>query len=72
MFIARPAAEIEPQLLILSSKRILPGPIRPSGSRSIRTLSEGNDGDGDLRMVRLIIQAGETYLAGIIATREPG
>src|ERR1700691_3209671 len=52
MFMARPAAEIEPQLLIFSSKRILPGPIRPSESRSIRTLSDGND---DLRMVCLFI-----------------
>src|ERR1700722_3942579 len=48
---ARPAAEIEPQLSIFSSNRILPGPIFPSGSRLIRTLREGNDVGDDLRMV---------------------
>src|ERR1700738_2895114 len=43
MSIARPAAEIEPQLRIFSSNWILPGPMRPSASRSIRTLSDGSD-----------------------------
>src|SRR5258708_7591487 len=43
MSIARPAAEIEPFLWMFSSNWILPGPIRPSGSRSIRTLREGSD-----------------------------
>src|SRR5947199_5476050 len=42
MSIARPAAEIEPHLSMLSSNAIFPGPIRPSGSRSIRTLREGS------------------------------
>jgi hypothetical protein len=55
---ARPAAEIDPQLSIFSSSRILPGPIRPSRSRSIRTLKEGSNlGDDlvsdDLRTSRL-------------------
>src|ERR1700722_6628745 len=45
---ARPAAEIEPQLSIFSSSRILPGPIRPSRSRSIRTLSDGSNVGDDL------------------------
>lgn len=48
---ARPAAEIEPQLLIFSSSRILPGPIRPFASRSIRTLRDGEDVDDDLRIM---------------------
>src|SRR6266404_5809587 len=43
MSIARPAAEIDPHLSMFSSNWILPGPIRPSGSRSIRTLREGSD-----------------------------
>lgn len=47
---ARPAAEIEPQLLIFSSSRILPGPIRPFASRSIRTLRDGEDVGDDLRI----------------------
>src|SRR5438876_7073263 len=42
MSIARPAAEIEPHLSMFSSNAIFPGPIRPSGSRSIRTLREGS------------------------------
>ncbi len=42
MSIARPAAEIEPQAWMFSSNWILPGPIRPSASRSIRTLSCGS------------------------------
>jgi hypothetical protein len=50
MSIARPAAEIEPQVRIFSSNRILPGPIRPSASRSIRTLKEGSDVLEDFRM----------------------
>ena len=43
MSIARPAAEIDPQASIFSSNWILPGPIRASPSRSIRTLREGSD-----------------------------
>src|ERR1700716_2713233 len=43
MSIARPAAEIEPHVWMFSSNWILPGPIRPSESRSIRTLREGSD-----------------------------
>ena len=39
---ARPAAEIDPQESIFSSSWILPGPMRLSESRSMRTLSEGN------------------------------
>src|SRR5580698_8687013 len=42
MSMARPAAEIDPQAWMFSSSWILPGPIRPSVSRSIRTLSEGS------------------------------
>src|ERR1700692_458447 len=42
MSMARPAAEIDPQAWIFSSSWILPGPIRPSVSRSIRTLSDGS------------------------------
>src|SRR6266567_8306860 len=42
MSIARPAAEIEPHLSMFSSNAIFPGPIRPSGSRSMRTLREGS------------------------------
>src|SRR6266481_5134715 len=43
MFMARPAAEIEPHSRIFSSSWILPGPMRPSVSRSMRTLREGSD-----------------------------
>src|SRR6478736_2749643 len=43
MSIARPAAEIDPHVWMFSSNWILPGPIRPSGSRSMRTLREGSD-----------------------------
>jgi hypothetical protein len=43
MSIARPAAEIDPQASIFSSNRILPGPMRASPARSIRTLREGID-----------------------------
>src|SRR5258708_6022064 len=43
MSMARPAAEIEPCSRIFSSNVILPGPIRPSVSRSMRTLREGSD-----------------------------
>jgi len=60
---ARPAAEIDPQLSIFSSNRILPGPIRPLGSRSIRTLSDGNDVGNvvdDLRMAGLFISKSTT------------
>ena len=45
--LTRPAAEIEPQLLMFSSSRILPGPIRPFASRSIRTLRDGSDAEAD-------------------------
>src|ERR1700761_3109587 len=41
MSMARPAAEIEPNSRIFSRSRILPGPIRSSSSRSMRTLSDG-------------------------------
>ncbi|GLK84265.1 hypothetical protein GCM10017653_23350 [Ancylobacter defluvii] len=37
---ARPPAEIEPVRTMASSRAILPGPMRPSGSRSIRMESE--------------------------------
>jgi hypothetical protein len=50
MFIARPAAEIEPQECIFSSNAILPGPIRPCASRSMRRLNEGSDLGDDFRM----------------------
>src|SRR4029077_1188227 len=50
MFIARPAAEIEPWERICSSKSILPGPIRPIPSRSIRTLKDGSEVVADFRM----------------------
>jgi hypothetical protein len=42
MSIARPAAEIEPQVWMFSKSWILPGPILPSASRSIRTLRDGS------------------------------
>jgi hypothetical protein len=42
MSIARPAAEIEPQVWMFSNSWILPGPMRPSASRSMRTLREGS------------------------------
>src|SRR5882757_1522987 len=54
MSIARPAAEIDPQSRMFSSNWILPGPIRPSGSRSIRTLREGSDFALDLGMKYLL------------------
>src|SRR5690606_35385858 len=41
MSIPRAAAEIEPLAAICSRSSILPGPIRPSGSRLMRRLSEG-------------------------------
>jgi hypothetical protein len=50
MSIALPAAEIEPQVRIFSSSWILPGPMRPSLSRSIRTLKDGSDAAEDFRM----------------------
>jgi hypothetical protein len=51
MSIARPAAEIEPWLRMFSKSWILPGPIRPSVSRSIRTLKCGSVFDeGDLAL----------------------
>src|SRR5215471_14078187 len=50
MFIARPAAEIEPHERIFSSSRILPGPMLRSVSRSIRMHRDGNDRDEDFRM----------------------
>src|ERR1700744_1377038 len=46
MSMARPAAEIEPNSRIFSRSWILPGPIRPSVSRSMRTLSDGNGAAG--------------------------
>jgi hypothetical protein len=54
MFIALPAAEIEPPDRMCSSSCTLPGPIRPSVFRSIRTLKEGSDAVGDFRMVGLL------------------
>src|SRR5882757_8860992 len=54
MSIARPAAEIDPQSRMFSNSWILPGPIRPSGSRSIRTLREGSDFALDLGMKYLL------------------
>lgn len=47
---ARPAAEIDPQESIFSSSWILPGPMRLSESRSMRTLSEGCILAADLTM----------------------
>src|SRR5690348_10881240 len=41
MFIDRPAAEIEPSWAIRSSRATLPGPSRPSWSKSIRMLRCG-------------------------------
>src|SRR5580704_12720759 len=41
MFIERPAAEIEPSLAMRSSNATLPGPRRPSWSKSIRMLRRG-------------------------------
>ena len=37
----RAAAEIDPNAAICSSSSILPGPMRPSGSRLILRLSDG-------------------------------
>lgn len=42
---ARLAEEIEPPARIFSSNWILPGPIRPPVSRSIRRLKDGTDAD---------------------------
>jgi hypothetical protein len=50
MFIARPAAMIEPQEAIFSSSWILPGPIRASGPRSMRRLNDGDDLGEDFRI----------------------
>src|SRR3974377_2321909 len=47
MSMARPAAEIEPHSRMFSNSWILPGPIRPSVSRSMRTLSDGSGLAGD-------------------------
>src|SRR5580704_11977020 len=41
MFIERPAAEIEPSLAMRSSSATLPGPSRPSWSKSMRMLRRG-------------------------------
>src|SRR3984893_3172822 len=41
MFIERPAAEIEPSLAMRSSSATLPGPRRPSWSKSMRILRRG-------------------------------
>lgn len=46
----RPAAEIEPQVRMLSSSWILPGPMRLVGSRSIRKFSESSGLLDDGRM----------------------
>src|SRR5436190_1701506 len=54
MSIARPAAEIDPQVWMFSSNWILPGPIRPLGCRSIRTLREGSDFALDFAMKFLL------------------
>src|SRR6185295_5307091 len=50
MSMARPAAEIDPNCRMFSSSRILPGPIRPSSSRSMRRLSVGSDAAADFCM----------------------
>src|SRR5260370_21834855 len=41
MFIERPAAEIDPSLAMRSSSATLPGPSRPSWSKSMRMLRRG-------------------------------
>src|SRR5712671_4404492 len=41
MFIDRPAAEIEPSRAMRSSSMTLPGPKRPSSSKSMRMLRRG-------------------------------
>src|SRR5947208_9708401 len=41
MFIDRPAAEIEPSRAMPSSTKTLPGPNRPSSSKSMRMLRRG-------------------------------
>ena len=51
----RPAAEIEPQERIFSSNWILPGPMRSSVSRSIRTLSDGSEVVEDFGMFGLFM-----------------
>ena len=58
MFIALPAAEIEPQERMFSSNWILPGPIRPSVFRSIRTLNDGSDVADGFRMFGLLMLVG--------------
>src|ERR1700730_5635927 len=63
MSIARPAAEIDPQAWIFSKSWILPGPIRPSASRSIRTLREGSGLAADF-----CIEDGLSLIAAHIAT----
>src|SRR6202048_1038016 len=52
---ARPAAEIEPSSRIFSSNWILPGPMRPSGSRSMPTLREGSEVALDFGMEELAL-----------------
>jgi hypothetical protein len=61
MSMARPAAEIEPQACMLSSNWILPGPIRPFGSRSIRKLNEGIDLLDEACMSRPMVSGNRNY-----------
>src|SRR5215472_13571885 len=63
---ARPAAEIEPNLRIFSKSRILPGPIRPSASRSMRTLNLGRDVVAGFCMEVLLFVPRQQF-----ATRDP-
>src|SRR6202048_904082 len=61
---ARPAGEIEPSSRIFSSNWILPGPMRPSLSRSRRTLRAGSDLALDFCMEDLL-----SPITAYIATR---
>src|SRR5229473_1720263 len=73
MSIARPAAEIEPQLWIFSKSWILPGPMRPSESRSIRTLSDGSDLTLCLDMEDLLCRSGPSDChRSLLQTRRTG
>ncbi|WP_439926170.1 hypothetical protein [Nitrobacter sp. JJSN] len=58
---ARPAAEIEPQVWMLSSNSILPGPIRPFASRSIRKLNDGIDLLDEACMSRPMVSGSRNY-----------
>ena len=51
MFIARPAAEMEPDSPTSSRRRILPGPMAPWPDRSMRMVSLATDGRVSLPMV---------------------